>query len=508
MNDNKKIIFNTIVLYGKLAITTIFGLVSSRYILLSLGSSDFGLYSVVGGIVTFLNVIGVTMVSTSYRFLGVACGGGDVEKLRKIYSSLTLIHWLLAFFLIIIGEIAGVYYINHYLVIASDKLLDARFVFHISLLTAAISVINVPANGLTIVREKFVFTSIVEIIISCIKLVLVVLLLKYSGNKLRLFVIIMLSLQVITTLSYQIYCKIYSGNIVHFKFYRRIQDYKDIMKFSAWSLLGASSYIGNNQGSAIILNLFYGTTLNAAYGIASQVNSYANTYIRGITQAVVPQIMKSYGAGNEDRTLNLVYIICRISSLAILIILVPLIFYTDEILLLWLKEPPVYASSFVRLLMASLFLSVMGSGFDSCIQSTGKIKKNEIFYSVVCLIQLPIMYFAYKMGGAPYFNVLLLCFSTLLLKLYQIGLLKRITAFDMRKYYKECIVPVFITTLSSSLPILLVRNFHSFSSRELFIFFIIHELWIIISIYLFGLKKYERAKIVDYVNRIIKVKKL
>ena len=162
MDDNKRIVVNTGIIYGKLVITTVIGLLASRYILLSLGSSDFGLYSVVGGIVTFLNVIGVTMVSTSYRFLAVGLGSGDSIKLGQIYSSLSLIHWLLALFLIVIGEILGLFYINNYLFVEADKLIDARFVFHVSLLTAAVSVINVPASGLTIAKEKFLFTSIVS----------------------------------------------------------------------------------------------------------------------------------------------------------------------------------------------------------------------------------------------------------------------------------------------------------------------------------------------------------
>ena len=316
MDNNKRILINTGILYVKLAITTVVGLIASRYILLSLGSSDFGLYSVVGGIVTFLNVIGVTMVSTSYRFLGVGLGMGDTEKLRNIYSSLSFIHWGVAILLIVLGEILGLYYIDNYLVIPIEKVADARFVFHISLITAAISVVNVPANGLIIAKEKFVFTSIVEIFVALLRLSMIIYLIIYTGNRLRLYAIIMMSIQILTTLLYQAYCYVRDRNIVSVRFNTNVQDYKDIASFTGWSLLGATAYIGNNQGAAIIINLFFGTILNAAYGIASQVNSYTNTFIKGITQAAVPQIMKNYGAGNEERTLNLVYIISRISSLA------------------------------------------------------------------------------------------------------------------------------------------------------------------------------------------------
>lgn len=500
MDDNKRIVVNTGIIYGKLVITTVIGLLASRYILLSLGSSDFGLYSVVGGIVTFLNVIGVTMVSTSYRFLAVGLGSGDSIRLGQIYNSLSLVHWLLALFLIVIGEVIGLFYINNYLVVAADKLVDARFVFHVSLLTAAFSVINVPASGLTIAKEKFLFTSAVEVIVAVAKLVLVIYMMTYDGNRLRLYAFIMLGMQVLTTLLYQSYCYIHDREIIKFKINRRKEDYKEIATFTGWSLLGASAYIGNTQGAAIIINRFFGTVLNAAYGIASQVNSYANTFIKGITQAAVPQIMKSYGAGNHERSLRLVYIICRISSLALLLLLVPMLSFTHEILVVWLKEPPEYAVEFVVFLLITLFVSVLGSGFDSCIQSTGKIRNNEVVYALICLIQLPIMYVAYKLGAEPYFNAILLCGATLIQKTYQIHLLGKIASFDVYAYLKEGVIPVLITFAVTLPPILLVKHTFTFSTIGLIIFIILYEVWIVVAIYLFGLKQGEKMQIINFVK--------
>lgn len=505
MNDNKRIVVNTGILYGKLVITTIIGLLSSRYILLSLGSSDFGLYSVVGGIVTFLNLIGVTMVSTSYRFLAVGLGTGNTARLGQIYSSLSLIHWLLALFLIVIGEVLGLFYINNYLVVAVDKLVDARFVFHVSLLTAAVTVVNVPANGLTIAKEKFLFTSIVEVIIAIAKLFFVILMMTYGGNRLRFYAFIMLGIQILTMVLYQSYCYIHDRGIIKFKFNSRKEDYKEIATFTGWSILGASAYIGNTQGAAIIINRFFGTVLNAAYGIASQVNSYANVFIKGITQAAVPQIMKSYGAGNQERSLRLVYIICRISSLALLLLLVPMLSFTHEILAAWLKEPPEYAADFVIFLLITLFVSVLGSGFDSSIQSTGKIRNNEVAYAIISFCQLPIMYFAYKFGADPYFNAILLCGATLIQKVYQIHLLGKIISFDVYAYFKNSVLPVLLTFGMTLPPILIVKNVINFSTIGLIIFILLYEVWIVSAIFLFGLKNSEKNLIIGFIkNKVLK----
>ena len=440
------------------------------------------------------------MVSTSYRFLAVGLGSGNSTRLSQIYSSLSLIHLLLALFLIVVGEVLGMFYINNYLVVTADKLADARFVFHVSLLTAAVTVINVPASGLTIAKEKFLFTSIVEIVIAIARLVFVIFLMTYGGNKLRYFVFIMLGIQILNLAMYQSYCYIHNRNIIRFKYNRRKEDYKEIATFTGWSLFGASAYLGNTQGAAIIINRFFGTVLNAAYGIASQVNSYANTFIKGITQAAVPQIMKSYGAGNQERSLRLVYIICRISSLALLLLLVPMLSFTQEILVVWLKEPPEYADEFVVFLLITLFVSVLGSGFDSCIQSTGKIRNNEVVYAIISLSQLPIMYVAYKLGAEPYFNAILLCGATLVQKTYQIHLLGKIASFDVYAYLKESVLPVLITFAVTLPPILLVKHVLTFSTIGLIVFIILYEIWIVFAIYLFGLRQGEKNQIMSIIK--------
>ncbi len=499
-NDNRRLILNTGILYGKLVITTIIGLLSSRYILLSLGSSDFGLYSVVGGIVTFLNVVGVTMVSTSYRFLAVGMGAGDSIRLRNTYSTLLLIHWALAILLIIVGGVVGLYYINNYLVVAAGKLADAQFVFFTSLVTAAITLINVPASGLTIAKEKFLFTSSVEVIVAVSKFALVIYMMSYAGNRLRLYALIMLGMQIITTVLYQTYCYIHDKETIRFRFNNRKDDYREIAEFTGWSLLGASAFISNTQGAAIIINRFFGTVLNAAYGIASQVSSYANTFIRGITQAAVPQIMKSYGAGNQDRSLRLVYTICRVSSLALLLLLVPLLSFTEEVLVIWLKNPPEYAVDFVIFLLITLLISVLGSGFDSCIQSTGRIRNNEVMYAIICLAQLPIMYIAYVFGAPPFFNAILLCGATLAQKLYQIHLLGKIASFDVSAYLRECVIPVLLTVAVTLPPVLIVKHIFTFTTIELIVFIILYEVWIVTAIYLFGLKQGERMQIMVFVK--------
>lgn len=498
MDKNKRLAVNTIILYGKLVITTILGLFTSRIILNALGASDYGLYSVVGGIVTFMNVLGATMVSTSYRFLAIELGRGNEDSTRRIYNTVFLIHVLLAGLLIVVGETIGLYYVNNYLVVEPDKLADARFVLHISLLTTAISVVNVPATGLTIAREKFLFTSIVAIVHSVLKILLVLVMSIYGGNRLRMFSLIMLSLTITSVILYQIYCFKTSRNIIRFGINKDKADYKAIAGFTGWSTFGAVAGMGNNQGAAMIINYFFGTVLNAAYGIATQVNQYANVFIKSISQAAVPQIMKSYGEGDNARSTGLVYIISRLSSLALLLILVPLLLYTEEVLIIWLKEPPEYSVPFVRFLLINTFIAVLGSGFNASIQSTGNIKMNEIGCSLIFLLQLPVIFVLYYYKAAPYVNVIVLCIGTLITNFYQMTLLVKMTSFEYGAYFKRTIWPVLIATIVSFLPLLLMRYF---VEGNVLLCLFISVSWTFVCVVFLGLLKKERLTLLQYLKK-------
>ncbi len=503
MNDNQKIILNTGVIYVKLILTTIIGLVSSRIILNALGANDYGLYSVVGGIVAFLNVIGTTMVSVSYRYLAVELGKGDEGNANKVYNTVYVIHLVLAICLILIGETLGLYYVNNFLNVVDSKVADAQFVLHISLLTTAISVMSVPANGLIIAREKFIFTSLTEIGVAIMKLVLVVGLGYFVGNRIRAFALIIAAITLVTRIAYMIYCRKNDSEIIKWHFNKCCDDYKDIFSFAWWSLFGAVAVIGKEQGAAMIINFYFGTALNAAFGLASQVNSYVITFTNSLNQAAVPQIMKNYGGGNQGRSLNIVYVITRISTLILLAMVIPLIFCMDDILRIWLKEVPEYTSVFTSWMLINGFVLVLGSGFDPCIQSTGEIRNNEIGYGLINLALLPIIYILYKLGCPPYINVIIAPVLSLATRLFQIYIMNKQTDFQFSIYFKTSIIPSFATLIVAAVPLFglrLVCGGHSI--MQTLVFIIVGVVWTTISIYLIGINKNERRMLLS----IIKIK--
>lgn len=500
MNDNKKILLNTGVLYVKLFLSTIIGLVCSRIILNALGSSDYGLYSVVGGVVTFLNVIGTTMVSVSYRYLAVELGKGNLGNANKVYNTVYIIHLVLAVCLILIGETFGSYYINNILNVVRGKVADAQFVLHVSLVTTAISVMSVPANALIIAREKFLFTSLTEIGVAVMKLGLVIALGYYLGNRLRAFAIIMAVVTLVTRVAYVVYCRRKESAIIKWHFNKCWNDYKEIFSFAWWSLFGAIAVIGKEQGAAMIINFFFGTALNAAFGLASQVNRYVFTFTNSLNQAAVPQIMKNYGGGNQERSLSIVYVITRISTLILLVMVIPLLFCIDDILRIWLKEVPEYTTIFASWMLINGFVMVLGAGFDPCIQSTGNIRNNEIGYGLINLALLPIVYILYKMGCPPYTNVVVLPFLSVITRLFQIYIMKRQTEFKFNTYFKKSILPSFSTLVVATIPLFALRLLWGHSIMHTICFVAIGVCWTAISILLVGTQKNEKQMLLLFLK--------
>lgn len=499
MNDNKRILYNTGVIYLKLILSAVIGLYTSRVILQALGADDYGLYSVIGGIVTFLNVIGTTMVSVSNRYIAIEMGKGEQGDPNRIFNTVLVIHFLLAFGLLLLGGVIGTFYVNNYLNVLPGKTPDALFVLYVSLLTTALSIITVPYHGLIIAREKFTYASVIEVSALLIKLGLVLLLAICGGNRLRLFTLIMAFVTVFSQVAYQGYCYIKERDIVRWKINRQKQDYKSVFGFAGWSLFGAVAYIGKEQGAAMIINFFFGTILNAAFGLATQINRYAMLFTKGLSQAAVPQIMKSYGSGDSNRSLNLVYTISRISTLIMLLIGIPLILCMDDILVVWLRTPPEYTTIFSTFMLINAIVTMFGAGFDACIQSTGKIKKNEIYSSIIYLSLLPVIIVMYKAGMPPYMNVVMLPVLSLAIRVMQVFIMRELTDFNLKTYMKRTFIPCIKVILFACIPLIPLRMIMGHSIIMSSLFLIVSVLWIAVCVYIWGVKNEERVKLRSFV---------
>lgn len=493
-SSNKRIAINTIILYVKLIITIVVSFISSRLVLQALGASDYGLYNVVGGVVSMLNILGTSMVATSYRYMAVEIGKGESGNPNKIFNTILVIHFALSALLILLGETLGVYYVNNYLNVAIDKISDALFVLKLSLLTTAFAIITVPFNGLIIAREKFLFTSVVETSSALIKIALVICLMHIDGNKLRIYAIFLAICQLFIPLSYQIYCRIKDGDTIKWAFNTNWQDYKSVISFTWWILLGAAAIIGQAQGAAIVINHFFGTMLNAAFGLATQVHAAVGQFTGTLRQAFIPQIMKNQ-ATNEERSINLVYTISRYSYLMMNILTIPIMLNIHELLVIWLGNPPEYTEIFINYLLINGMIGNLRGGFDASIQATGMIRLNQIGYSFINLLLLPIMFVAYKLGFPPYSNVIIMIVLTIVSVIFQCWIMKKITLFVFLDYLKETLIPAIYSTIITLIPLLVLNYFIPRTVIGTILNVSVGILWSCISIGLCGITKKEKNAI-------------
>lgn len=502
MNENKKIAINTVILTIKLLVIMVCGFVVSRLILHALGADNYGLYNVVGGIVSMLALVSTSMVATTYRYIAVERGKGNSGNPQRIYSTLMLIHVALALLLIIIGEPLGAFYIYNYLNVTNASLADAHFVFLFSLIAMFFTVIAVPSNGLLIAEEKFLSMSVIDILRTLLNVAMAFFLLEYAGNRLRLYSVLMAVLTIGNRIAFQAYCQYKYPQIVKFKLNRNIKDYKEIISFTGWTLIGASAVIGRTQGVAMVINMFFRNSINAAFGVAIQVEHAAIQFTNTLRQSVTPQIMKNQG-GNSSRSLSLVYAISRYTYLIMLIISVPLLLCMDTILTLWLgaDNVPPLTSVFASLLLISGMVGNLKSGFDASIQATGKIKKNQIGYTFINLSIIPIVYFLYAIGLPAYMNAFAAIILNVATIVYQAFIMRELTTFTFRDYLNKTLYPSFIATICAFVPMLFLRCYLGENVYIVVSFALVATIWSCIAVFFCGINKNERERAFSFINK-------
>lgn len=433
-NNNKRIAKNTVIIYLQLFVSMAVSLVSSRLVLQTLGASDYGLYNVVGGVIAMLAFISSSQLVTTVRFLNYEMGkpGGDVNR---VFNKSLMLHTLIALLIFVLLESLGVFYILNYLNVDIGKEADAMFVFQVSTVVACISVVFVPFQSLFAAHERFVTIAVVEIVCAFVKLALVCLLFVYSGNALRFYA---LAMGFVTLMSFAIYYFLSHSkwpSIVKICLVREWRSYKDQLFFSNWNLLDAAAMVVRAQGAALLINLFFGTVVNAAYAIANTVLQQVNTFVGKFDIAVAPQITQNIGAGNEERSVKLASFTCRISVLLMEIIFFSLFIELEFILRLWLGDNlPAETVTLCQYTLLVALVSSTSSGLFQLINGLGKIKWFKIQKSAWYGLSILVGYVLFKWGYPPYFIVLLFVVSDILCRICQFCLLKTIYSMEVKSF--------------------------------------------------------------------------
>lgn len=441
-NSNKRIAINTIIIYLKMIIMAFISFFVTRYVLIALGVSDYGLYNVVGGVVTMLNFISIAMMTTTRRYVNVEMGRGIKGNVNKVFNVCLVLHIGFAIFIYLIAMSIGLWYINNVLNVTPEKMADARFVYIISTSVSALGIINVPYQALLAAYERFLQIAIIDIISSCLKIPLVIALLLYTGNNLRFYASGICVVTFFSLLLYSSYCYREFKNVIKWHFYREKQLYKKILLFNNYTSLGAFAYLGRSQGSTMVINYFFGTIVNGAYAIAIQIESQINGLVSNLVTAANPQMTQSYSAGDFQRSFDIVCKITRFSALVMAILTFSLYIGLTPLLSIWLKVIPDGTIIFCQVMLISLFLRSLGSGIDPLIQATGQVKWYQICQSSLLILGIPLSILFFIWGMSPVYIIVAFIICDIIRTIAMFIIICRITPFDFKKYAVSTYVPL------------------------------------------------------------------
>lgn len=496
---NNRVAKNTIVLYLRTMLTMLISLYTSRVVLNSLGVENYGIYCVVAGFVSMLTILSGSLSASISRFITYELGKGDCSKLRVLFNTSVLIQVSIALLVFSVGELLEHYIINSVLQIPFERITAATWTYHCSLLVFVINLIYVPYNASIIAHEKMTTFAFVGIFDVLLKLAIALLISISIYDKLIVYSILLLVQAFVVCIIYILYCK---SRFTECRFCKQIDRgvLKEMTSFAGWAFLTSGAAVLNSQGLNMLINIFFGVALNAARGVAAQVEAVVMRFVNDFTTAINPQIIKSYAEGDLS-TVNI--LICRgakFSYYLLLFLSLPVIFEANILLHWWLGIVPNHTVIFFRLTMVASMLSTLGNtGVTACMAS-GNIKNYTIILTSIGLLVFPLTIIAYKLGfpAESCYIVYILIYS--IITIVRLFLMKRLIHFPVVMYLKKVMIPIIkVTALAVILPIFS----YYFMPEGILRFFITLALCVLgvtSAILLQGLTDRERLKILQQIN--------
>lgn len=377
-------------------------LYTSRVVLDALGVIDYGVWNVVAGVIAMFSFINTSMASATSRFLMFELGKEDKSGVQKVFSGACTIHFFIAILVFVLGETIGLWFLHNKLVIPEERMFAANIIYQITILSTIVSITQVPYNASIMANEKMDIYAYIEIANTCLRLAIVFLLIALPFDKLIVYGILTLAVTIGVALTYRIYC---SNKLCGCKYILSNEKkiVKPMLSFSGWDLYGNLSVMARTQGVNMLLNMFFSAAMNAASGIATQVQSAVMGFAGNVVQAFRPQIVKSYAAGDYERMSLLISKASQYTTILLLLFTIPLCMEIEYVLSLWLKEVPNYAAIFcIYTLVFNLFTNIAGCVVYG-IHAIGIVKRVSMINGTLYILVVPLSYLCYKLGGKPEF---------------------------------------------------------------------------------------------------------
>ena len=455
--NTRRIAKNTLMLYVRMLFGMLVSLYTSRVVLQALGVEDYGIYNVVGGFVAMFSMISASLSSSVGRFLTFELGKGDVDALKRVFSTSLSIHVVLSVIIVLLAETIGIWFLNTHMTIPEARLYAANWVFQASVFTFVINLWSVPFSASIVAHERmsaFAYIGILDIVLRLV----IVLFIAYSGIDFDRLIVYALLLVAVVCLMQMIYWRYCYRNFeeCRISLYFDTRYLKAMSSFAGWSFIGCMAGLLKDQGVNILLNIFGGTILNAARGISNSVNVAVASFAGNFMSALNPQITKSYASKDYNYMLNLIEQGSRFSFYIMLIFVLPIFFETEFILTLWLKQYPEYTATFVRLTLLLSLCDIISNPLITLQSATGKIRSYQIVVGSILLMNFPLSYYCLSMNFSPESTLFVAIFISIVCLVARLIFLKKTIVFSITNFVKHVcfnILKVFISSMA--IPLLL-----------------------------------------------------
>ena len=479
-------------------------LYTSRIVLNALGVIDFGIYNVVGGVVTMFSVLSGSLSSAISRFITFELGKSNFDRLKEIFSTAVIIQVVLSIIVITLGETVGMWFLNYKMNIPAERMIAANWVFQFSILTFVVNLISVPYNASIIAHERmsaFAYIGILDVILRLL-IVLFIAYVPLPYDKLIIYSLLIVAVNISLRQIYWWYCR-KNFEECHLNWVFNKKRWKEMSSFAGWNFIGAASGLLKDQGVNILLNIFLGPIVNAARGISISVNSTICAFANNFMTAINPQITKSYASEDKKYTYSLVERGSRFSFYIILLFILPIILETNFILTIWLKQYPEHTVNFIRLILLLSLCDTLSNTLITLQLSTGKIRNYQLVVGGMQLMNCPLSYICLSIGLPPESTLITAIFISLSCLILRLLFLRKMTGLPITHYILNvCLNTICVAIIAAAIPTLIYSNMQQGLTR----FLIVTTLCLIsvsLSVYFAGCNKAERTFIM---NKAISIK--
>ena len=501
-DNNKRIAKNTLLLYFRMLLMMFVTLFTSRVVLDKLGVTDYGIYNVVGGVVAMLGFLNSSMSNAVQRYLSFEIGKNNEAGVNRIFNVSLFAHAGIAVFVFIVMEIVGVWYLNTHMNIPAERMDAANWVLQCSIFTTLFTIVQVPYNAIIISKEQmgiYAYISILEVVL---KLLVVYMLAIGNFDKLKLYSVLIMVVTIGIMMIYRFYC---TRKYKEAKF-KLIKDWnllKQIVGFASWNMLGELAWVFTGQGVNIILNSFFGPVVNAARGLAEQVNGAVNRFVANFQTAVNPQLIKNYASDQLGEMKTLLFRSTRFSYYLLLALSLPIILKMDFILHLWLKEVPDYTVGFCQLVLVSSLVSTLSNLLAQVARAYGKIRNYQIIVSIFLFLNFPLSYIVLKFGCSPLSSMFVNIGVNTMLLFVRLRLTNRMIQMTYGSFIRNVLLPVIIVTAVALVIPLIIYFMLDNSIISFIIVCLVSFVSVGVSTYALGMNANERLYILAAISKII-----